>query len=48
MAARRLPRRPKKRNGIAAALKFFKPKAVKPKKGKKAYKRKPKHPREIE
>lgn len=37
-------RRPRKRNGIAAALKFFKPKIVESRKGKKAYKRKPKHP----
>ena len=40
MAARK--RKPGKRNGIAAALKLFKPKIVKPRKGKKAYKRKPK------
>ena len=33
-------RKPNKRNGIAAALKFFKPKIVKPKKGTKAYSRK--------
>jgi len=32
--------RPRKRNGIAAALRLFKPKIVKPRKGKKAYKRK--------
>ena len=37
-------RKPRKRNGIAAALRLFKPKIVKPKKGKKAYRRKPKHP----
>lgn len=33
----------RKRNGIAAALKFFKPKTVRPRKGNKAYRRKPKH-----
>jgi len=38
----------RKRNGIAAALKFFKPKVVKPRKGKKAYRRKPRHPQPIE
>jgi hypothetical protein len=37
-------RKPRKRNGIAAALRFFKPKTVKSKKGAKAYKRKPKYP----
>jgi len=41
-------RPPGKRNGIAAALKFFKPKIVKPKKGRKAYSRKSKHPPVIE
>jgi len=33
-------RKLRKRNGIAAALRFFKPKIVKPKKGKKSYSRK--------
>ena len=37
-------RKLRKRNGIAAALKFFKPKTVKPRKGNKAYRRKAKHP----
>jgi stalled ribosome alternative rescue factor ArfA len=37
-------RKLRKRNGIAAALKFFKPKIVKPRKGNKAYRRKAKHP----
>ena len=41
-------RKSRKRNGIAAALKFFKPKIVKPRKGKKAYRRKSKHPAPIE
>jgi stalled ribosome alternative rescue factor ArfA len=36
--------RPRKRNGIAAALRLFKPKIVKARKGKKAYRRKPRFP----
>jgi stalled ribosome alternative rescue factor ArfA len=43
MAARAKKRKPVKRNGIAAALKFFTPKIVKSKKGKKAYRRKGKY-----
>jgi len=39
--------RTRKRNGIAAALKFFKPKIVKAKKGIKAYKRKTKHHQDL-
>jgi stalled ribosome alternative rescue factor ArfA len=38
------PGKPRKRSGIAAALRFFKPKIVKARKGGKAYRRKPKHP----
>jgi hypothetical protein len=41
-------RKPGKRNGIAAALKFFPPKIVKPRKGTKAYKRRSKHPPRLE
>jgi stalled ribosome alternative rescue factor ArfA len=37
-------RKPRKRNGIAATLRLFKPKIVKPRKGHKAYTRKLKHP----
>jgi len=37
-------RRLRKRNGIAVALKSFKPKTIPPKKGAKAYRRKTKHP----
>jgi stalled ribosome alternative rescue factor ArfA len=43
LASKKPPGSPRKRSGIAASLKFFKPKIVKPKKGKKAYRRKPKH-----
>ncbi|MGE3623635.1 MAG: hypothetical protein AB7H77_07185 [Bdellovibrionales bacterium] len=39
-----LSRTPRKRNGIAAALRFFKPKTVEPKKGAKAYRRKARFP----
>jgi stalled ribosome alternative rescue factor ArfA len=41
-------RKPRRRNGIAAALRSFKPKIVEPRKGNKAYKRKTKHPAEAE
>jgi len=44
MAPRKVSRRPRKRNGIAAALKSFTPKIVPPKKGMKAYRRKTRHP----
>jgi hypothetical protein len=40
--------KPRRRSGIAAALRFFKPKTVKPKKGGKAYRRKTKFPPVIE
>jgi hypothetical protein len=43
-----MPRRPRKirrRNSIASSLKYYTPRIVKPKKGRKAYRRKPKHPR---
>jgi stalled ribosome alternative rescue factor ArfA len=40
--------KPRKRNGIAAALKFFKPKTVRSRKGTKAYRRKSKHPQRAE
>lgn len=48
MTPKKLSGKPRKRNGIAAALKFFKPKIVKSKKGGKAYRRKPKHPPDVE
>jgi hypothetical protein len=41
-------RKLRKRNGIAVALRLFKPKIVKPRKGRKSYRRKPKHPSEVE
>ena len=47
MAARKPSGTPRKRSGIAAALKFFKPKIVKAKKGSKAYRRKAKHPQDM-
>ncbi len=36
-------RKPRKRNGIAAALPLFKPKIVRARKGSKSYQRKPRH-----
>ena len=50
MPARRARKaaKPRKRDGIAAALKSFKPKIVQPRKGGKAYRRKLKHPKAIE
>jgi len=41
------PRKHRKRNGIAATLKLFTPKIVKPRKGTKAYRRKPKHAKSL-
>jgi len=40
--------KPVKRNGIAAALRLFTPKIVRARKGAKAYRRKPKHPKAVE
>ena len=37
-------RAPRRRSSSAAALRLFKPKIVTPRKGSKAYRRKPKHP----
>jgi stalled ribosome alternative rescue factor ArfA len=37
-------RKIRRRSGIAAALKFFKPKIVRPRKGRASYRRKTKHP----
>jgi stalled ribosome alternative rescue factor ArfA len=37
-------RKARRRNGIAAALKFFKPKTVRPKKGRASYQRKTRYP----
>jgi len=48
MAMRKAKRRSRRRNGIAAALKSFKPKIVGPKKGRKAYRRNEKHPKALE